>query len=433
MPTKDEFQLSNLPIFSGLPKVSKRFLQDHLREVEHPAGTVILQSGARTDTMAIVASGKVELRTRSGVVKTIGEGGTFGEAMMRYAVPSTFTVKTISPTKLYILGRSEWLAANYLSWETPEEATRSVDPEKQAEKSRFQFPWKGFVSVLVLAMIVIVTGPALLGWTDGAFVRLSLQAKQPELAEEYLKLAISWRPQAAALQDSLGYVYTLQGKPDLAVGQFRHAVELNPDLASAQNNLGVALLLQGQPGEALAHLQTAVDLDPGNAPLFVNLGDAYLAEGDSLEAMPAYEQAFSLDPTQAAAQARWAFLALKQGQLDEARQAWQNAATSDPSMKLARQGLGVIAFLKGQPAAALPELEAARELDPKDVSTHYYLGLVLQALGRPMDAGVEFLQILSSSQDPATIRLAKANLQQVYDKLMPGGEFQKGGPSIPTP
>ena len=133
------------------------------------------------------------------------------------------------------------------------------------------------VALLVVGMVIVVVGPTFIGWADFTLVRLCLQAQKPNLAESYLTLALSWRPDSAVLQDALGYVRYLQVKPDQALVEFRRAVELEPDLASAQNNLGVALLARGQATEALAHLQAAVNLDPGNATAYVNLGNAYLA------------------------------------------------------------------------------------------------------------------------------------------------------------
>ncbi len=109
----------------------------------------------------------------------------------------------------------------------------------------------------------------------------------------------------------------------------------------------------------------------------------------------------------------------------EARRILQKAIATDPKLALARQGLGVAALIEGQPDAALPELETARQLDPQDASTNLYLGLALKELDRPMDAAIEFIQVLSLSQDPQVLDLARENLQQVYNKLIPGGTSQR--------
>jgi tetratricopeptide (TPR) repeat protein len=383
---------------------------------------------------------------------------------------------------LWVIGRVDWLAANSLVREQSKRPSRKVPraapksfasdlvglrkrsfPERSTlersstkwsfhdlqslkivsnhadhnRKPLFLFPWRVLVALLVLGMMVVVVGPTFVGWIDFTLVSLCLQAQKPNLAESYLTLALSGRPDSAVLQDTLGYVRYIQVKPDQAWEEFRRAVELKPDLASARNNLGVALLGRGRSTEALPHLQEAVNLDPGNATAYVNLGNAYLALGDSAKAMQAYQDAFTLDPSQATAQAHWAILALKQGRVAEARRILQKATATDPKLAQARLGLGVAALIEGQPEVALPELEAARQLNPKDASTNLYLGLALKDLDRPMDAAIEFIQVLSLSQDPQVLDLARENLQQVYNKMIPGGAshdaalpdglLQKGG------
>jgi tetratricopeptide (TPR) repeat protein len=461
MSALDVPQLREIRLFSGLSKASLRFLQDRMHYVDYPAGVMIVRAGMRCDYMAIVSSGKIELRSVSGDVQMIDRGGVFGQSMMRYAAPSACSIVTVEPTTLWVIGRSDWLAVNELSAETsakrPVKAKqvmpkgiasdllhfRSSSRERPIRTSeaprvnrlsgiQFKIPGKRLATLIALAMVGVVLGPAFLGWTDFLLVRLCLQAQQPRLAESYLTLASSLRPSSAVLQDALGYVRYLQVEPDQALEQFRRAVELQSDLASAQNNLGVALLARGKPEEALPHFQAAVDSDPGDATAYLNLGNALLATGDSASAMAAYQEAFTLDPALADAQAHWAILALKEGRVSEARLVLQKASATDPELALARQGLGVAAFIEGQPAVALPELEKARELDPQDISTRLYLGLTLKELDRPMDAAIEFMQILVDSQDPVFIGPARENLQQVYEQLMltglsENGTIQKGG------
>jgi tetratricopeptide (TPR) repeat protein len=467
--------ISQYSIFSALPEESQRFLQDRMRRVDYPAGAMIVRAGMRSDYMAVVVSGALELRAVSGEVQLIGEGGIWGQAMMRYAAPSAFSVLAVRPTTLWIIGRSDWLAANSLARQQSERPPRrsvKADPKNLASalvgRRKQSFPeesphniqnlrptpgqaglirnppflllWKFLVALLVVGMMLVVIGPAFVGWIDFTLVRLCLQAQKPGLAESYLTLALSGRPDSAVLQDALGYVRYLQVKPDQALQEFSRAVELEPDLASARNNLGVALLARGNASQALPHLQAAVDLDPGNATAYVNLGNAYLAIGNPAEAMKAYQDAFTLDPSQATAQAHWAILALKQGRVADARRILQKAAAVDPLLVLARLGLGVAALIEGRPIAALPELEAARRLNPQDPSTNLYLGLAFKELDRPMDAAIQFIQVLSLSQDPQILDLARENLQQVYNKLIPGetsgnnetlpdGLLQKGGAS----
>lgn len=97
-------QISELALFTALPEESQRFLQDRMRRVDYPAGAMIIRAGMRCDYMALVASGVLELRSVSGEAQLINTGGIFGQAMMRYAAPSAFSVLTVVPTSLWVIG-----------------------------------------------------------------------------------------------------------------------------------------------------------------------------------------------------------------------------------------------------------------------------------------------------------------------------------------
>ena len=109
-------QITKLSVFLRLCRKNRSvILQDRMHRVDYPAGAMIVRAGMRCDYMAIVTDGALELRSVSGEVQLIDQGGIFGQAMMRYAVPSAFSVLTIMPTTLWVIGRADWLAANYLA------------------------------------------------------------------------------------------------------------------------------------------------------------------------------------------------------------------------------------------------------------------------------------------------------------------------------
>ena len=124
MLTREVPQISEISIFSALPEESQRYLQDRMHRVDYPAGSMIVRAGMRCDYMAIVTSGALELRSVSGEIQLIDQGGILGQAMMRYAVPSAFSVQTVLPTTLWVIERSDWLVANYLA----REASRAASP-----------------------------------------------------------------------------------------------------------------------------------------------------------------------------------------------------------------------------------------------------------------------------------------------------------------
>jgi tetratricopeptide (TPR) repeat protein len=424
MPVKDNPRLHILPIFAGLPDEALRFLLSHARQEEFAAGEWIIHRDERGDYLAYVAEGKVALQGPAGQVQVIDKGNAFGEAMMRYGVPSPFNARAMVPTRLWKVSRSEWLAARYLAWEQSGHAIpRGISGVPRAV----------LLALVCFALVALIVGPVLVGWGDAAIVRTALETQRPEMAQLYLELAVGLRPNSAALHDALGYLLYTQGQPERALPYFQRALQLDSHLASAYNNLGAALLAKSQAADAITYLKMAVDLDPGYAAALANLGGAYLAVGDHQGAMPALQQAYTIDPAQYAARARWAGLALQQGQLVEASQAWQEIAAAQPHFALARQGLGVIAVLQNRPQEALAELQAARDLEPGDAITHLYLGLALQALNRPLEAANEFILAQQFSRDIALTHLAQIYLEQTYQQMNTSGAMKEGGAAASQP
>ncbi len=424
MPVKDTPQLQSLPIFAGLPGEALRFLLDHAQRVELAAGEWIVRPGERSDCLSFVTSGKVMLQDTSGQVLTVGKGESFGEAMMRYGVPSAFGARSLVPTTLWKISRSEWLAARYLAWE---------QNGQNARRRTSQWRRAALFLLVCLALATVILGPVTAGWIDAFMVQNALHAQRPDVAQTYLELAVGLRPDSAALHDALGYLLYKQGQPDQALAHFQRALQLDAHLPSVYNNLGAMLLERGQAATAISYLEIAIDLDPGYAAALANLGDAYLAVGDHQGAMSALQRAYTIDPALYGARAQWAALALQQGQLAAARQAWQEVAAARPEMALARQGLGVVAVLQGHPEEALAELQVARDLEPGDAITHLYMGLALKALNRPLEAANEFILVQQFSRDPATTSLASTYLQQAYQQMNSPAPVQKGGTSASSP
>jgi len=416
--------LSKHPFFSGLPEDTQRFLQTRLEKRQANAGQVILRPGEFGDFLALVQSGRIRLESMGGKEQVVESGEVFGEGMLRYGVPSSYTARAEQPTVLWLLPRGEWLEAVYQRRTTQPAAAGGlqskaagprpaptgffIPPDSSPEPELGHHlaplsPWSGlpgrFLLVLgVLCMAIAMLGSLLLPVLNQAVVGWANGANHADWALSYLELAPLWQPDTADLFDRLGCLRFQQGQVEAAIEAFERALALDENLASAHNNLGVALLAAGQSDAALPHLQQAVELDPSNAHLFYNLGNASLASGHLAEASLAYRRAFELDPWQEAARARWAEIAASQGQVEPASQVWQELLAANPHQPLANQGLGMLAIWQGQYARALPYLETARTADPGDPLTRLYLGMTLEALNRTQEAAGEYQQALALSQ-----------------------------------
>lgn len=438
--------LSRFPLFANLPPEALQRLQACLISREVPADDELIKVGARGDWLAIVERGLVCLEGADGRLHSVGAGGSFGEAMLRYGVPSAFSARTLAPTALWMLRRADWLALR----QNPPAQTRESVPEavspgashphatslasKTSIRYRSPIRWLFLAS---LALALLIAWPWLTTAGGGWLALQLLDARRPQEAAGVLKLALMARPNSATLHDTYGYLLFRQGDLKAAQAEFELALRLEPELASALNNLGVTLLAVGHPGQAVTYLEEAGALDPGDAVLQANLGDAYLAGGDRESAMAAYQRAAALDPALWGARSRWATLALQRGDLQAASQAWQEVILSRPQDAQAQLGLGVIAWREGRLEAAIQHLQSARQADPGDPLARLYLGLALQAAGRPERAVLEFEQALALSQELAVQNLAREHLRTLYQAVYapnsaPGASME-GGEGVPMP
>ena len=79
-------------------------LVDALQPLTVPAGTVVIQQGARGgDTFYVVQSGTCEVLVNDVVVAAKGSGTAFGELALLYACPRAATVRAVETTHLWVL------------------------------------------------------------------------------------------------------------------------------------------------------------------------------------------------------------------------------------------------------------------------------------------------------------------------------------------
>lgn len=409
--------LNHVPPISGLPEHARLYLQARLLKVEFPAGQLLIEAGKRGQFFGLVVRGSVGLEGPHGQ-RRVESGQTFGEGMLRYNTPASYTATTLAPTTLWVLTRADWRAARKLpppetapaaaaALETTLPAPLPAPAEKAARPSRRMWGAAVFVALL---MALLILGPTLLPRANQALTRTTINAGRPDLAVRYLRFSARWQPDPAQRYTELGDLLHTQGDLTGAAAAYAGALAYDTGFAEAHNDLGVLLLERGEYEDARRHFQAALELNPGNAGLYQNLGAAALAAGDGDDAMQALRLAFELDPSLLDAQAAWAGLALEKGYAQEARAAWETVLAAEPGHPLANQGLGALAVLEDEPSTALPYLENARRSAPADPASRYYLGLALTALDRPSEAAAEFAFVVKESRDPDLVALAAAHL-----------------------
>jgi hypothetical protein len=102
--------VETVSLFTPLSLVAKQRIAQHLIPLEVSSGDVVLRAGAVGDRFYIVEAGSVAIDLGARVVHS-GPGDFFGEIALLHDVPRTATVRADSDTKLYALGRDDFLAA----------------------------------------------------------------------------------------------------------------------------------------------------------------------------------------------------------------------------------------------------------------------------------------------------------------------------------
>jgi len=405
-------KLRNIPPFAGLPEQACDYLQAHLLRYDFSPGRSIISKGKRGSFFAIVGQGALIIQEANGETKTLLPGAMFGEGMMRYGVPSSFSVRALTETSLWVIKRSDWLIAQSV----PLPVKEKITVPKQKKKVR-NYRW---LSTLIILSIFIITGitilgPTLFNYTNDLITKLAIDADRLDLAKEYLDIVIKINPESPQLYDTLGFILYQENKKIESQGIFEKALILDDSLASAQNNIGVIFMDEGDITKAINHLENAVELDPTSATTYLNLGNAFLKAQDYQSALQSYQKSYELNPDLIEAKVLWASVALEIGQPSAAKEVWQDVLTIDPTNAISNRGLGVIAVLDKDFENALPYLQIASLVLPKDAITRYYLGVTWENLNNTDKAVAEYEAVLALSQNEELIQRAQQHLARIQD------------------
>jgi CRP-like cAMP-binding protein len=100
-------QLGRVPLFSDCSKRDLELIARVVKDVSHPAGTVIAREGEPGVGLFVIVSGTAEVTIGGKKKTTLGPGDFFGEIALLDGGPRTATVTAISDLEL--LGLTEWV------------------------------------------------------------------------------------------------------------------------------------------------------------------------------------------------------------------------------------------------------------------------------------------------------------------------------------
>jgi arylsulfatase A-like enzyme/Tfp pilus assembly protein PilF len=153
-----------------------------------------------------------------------------------------------------------------------------------------------------------------------------------------------------------GYLQEL-GALDRSAALLDAVVAAHPDYAEAYNSLGVVYSRQGRHAEARAAYRKVLELDPTSAKAYENLGVDELSAGDLAAATADLGRALSLDPRLAGARNALAAVYMREGRTVDAIAEWKMAVQLDPRLFDAVYNLGTVLYKAGRREEARPYLE----------------------------------------------------------------------------
>ena len=106
-------RLANVPLFSDCSQRDLQTIARVVREIPHPAGTVIAREGEPGVGLFILLDGTAEVSIGGRKKATLGPGEFFGEIALLDGGPRTATV--MAKTDVNMLGLTEWVFRGLMS------------------------------------------------------------------------------------------------------------------------------------------------------------------------------------------------------------------------------------------------------------------------------------------------------------------------------
>ncbi len=100
-------RLADVPLFSGCSKRDLETIARIVKELDHPAGSVVAKEGEPGIGLFLILEGTADVSVGGRKKATLGPGDFFGEIALLDGGPRTATVTATSDLRLY--GLTEWV------------------------------------------------------------------------------------------------------------------------------------------------------------------------------------------------------------------------------------------------------------------------------------------------------------------------------------
>lgn len=273
-----------------------------------------------------------------------------------------------------------------------------------------------------------------------------IRARREQYAQavEWFRRAARWKPDAAAVDRSLGLAaFRAQQYAEAALPLERH-LATHPEDASARQALGMSYFMQDRFTDVLRVWRSWLDAPPDDPALLyalgvslvrtdqaaaatqlfsrlrqryghipevhLILGQAYAEEAQYERAREAFEQALALNPSLPEAHYSLGLVLLRQGELDRAAHHFREELRLTPRHRQAKYHLAYVLQQAQQNDEALALLEQLVGDEPAYPEAHYLLGKMLLQRGDVASAiaHLETAVQLAPDQDYAYYQLSLA-------------------------
>ncbi len=100
-------QLARVPLFSDCSQRDLQTISRVVKDIDHPAGTVVAREGEPGVGLFVIADGTADVTIGGKKKATLGPGDFFGEIALLDGGPRTATVTATSD--VHLLGLTEWV------------------------------------------------------------------------------------------------------------------------------------------------------------------------------------------------------------------------------------------------------------------------------------------------------------------------------------
>jgi len=184
----------------------------------------------------------------------------------------------------------------------------------------------------------------------------------------------------------LGTEFLSTNMLDLAENYLKKAVSLSPNDPATRYNLSLLYLKRGNQAQAIKELEESERLGQENKKLLENIGETYYSLNDYDKSIRVYEKILETDKRNVRILSRIGEIYYKNGKLEQAYNAFKKITATEPATENSRVSylnMGNILDDMGKFDDAIKAYESALAINSKDDQTYYNMGVTYKNSDKP--------------------------------------------------